>query len=61
MKQRCNVCTTLKGLYTKKTFRIMTFLIYTYILENVKMPNTDLYEENQSPKDKFILMKNFWN
>ena len=25
MKQRCNVCTALKGLYTKKTFRIMTF------------------------------------
>ena len=39
----------------------MTFLIYTYILENVKMPNTDLYEENQIPNDKFILMKNFWN
>lgn len=39
---------------TKNTSRIMTFLMYTYILESVKMPNTELYEETQSPNNKFI-------
>lgn len=32
----------------------MTFLIHIYISESVKMTNTELYKETQSPNNKFI-------
>lgn len=35
--------------HTKKTLGIVTLLMYRYILERVKMPNAELYEEKQSP------------
>ena len=44
----------IKRRHTKNTLRIMTFLKYTHTLENMKVPNAEIYEEKQSPNSKFI-------